>query len=265
MKAWQLARAIRSCCFVAAHSCTALVSSTMPRAFTFHCSVASDRYFGSVDVGILGHKVRHNLAVLHAEAGRYEQAELQWRAVLRQKPSSHTALRGLWQALNAQGKSEELAREADRTIAADHSSAEGWCMKAESALLGGRCDLAREHFLRAAREHPQDPETLSALCGFLFDHGPLEEAERSLTRLVQLAPQNAAAHHNLGTVCLRSGQYQAAIQHFRRSLLLRPGSQATRDLRHAQRQTQSQHQTGTSLPVSDMRTIAQCAVPVDSC
>ena len=48
-----------------------------------------------------------------------------------------------------------------------------------------------------------------------------------MRKLVHRQPENAAAHHNLGTVLLRSGLFQEAAAVFRRSLCERPNSAIT--------------------------------------
>jgi len=60
-----------------------------------------DRHFSSLDVGILGYKTRHNLAVAWSEQGRLDLAEIQWRAIVRERPNYRPAWRALGQNLLA--------------------------------------------------------------------------------------------------------------------------------------------------------------------
>ncbi len=75
---------------------------------------------------------------------------------------------------------------------------------------------------------PNDPEALEARCRFLFENGEPAEAEAALQDLLRLRPQDAAAHHNLGTVYVRQGRMCGrGREAYSRSLQLRPDSAST--------------------------------------
>src|SRR5262249_41849736 len=114
-------------------------------------------------------------------------------------------------------------------------------IRAEAMLLkglaaAGRGDWveARAALERAAVESPQDPDTLDALCRFLFERDDLAAAEGPLLALIRCDPRNGAAYHNLGMVYLRTGRAPQAVVAFRESLRHRPEAPATRvQLGHA--------------------------------
>jgi Flp pilus assembly protein TadD len=47
--------------------------------------------------------------------------------------------------------------------------------------------------------------------------GQIDEAEATLARAVELAPNHAQAHYNLGLACLQQGQLSRARQHIERA------------------------------------------------
>ena len=51
----------------------------------------SDQYFSSVDTGIQGYKARHNLAVILEQMGHVDDAESEWKTILRQHPTYEPA------------------------------------------------------------------------------------------------------------------------------------------------------------------------------
>jgi Tfp pilus assembly protein PilF len=56
-----------------------------------------------------------------------------------------------------------------------------------------------------------------------------------LRRALELAPEHAEAHHNLGAILAIKGEYAVAVLHFRRALAARPGfAQAQEGLKRAQ-------------------------------
>ena len=68
---------------------------------------------------------------------------------------------------------------------------------------------------------------LRGRCQFLFEHGTSDEAERALRELIDHSPDDASAHHNLGTLMLRAGRRDEAVQAYHQSLRYRPNYAAT--------------------------------------
>ena len=68
----------------------------------------------------------------------------------------------------------------------------------------------------------------------LRDQGKLDEAIVSYRRALELKPDLAGTHHNLGGVLLKQGKLDEAVACFRRALELNPGFAETHsDLAHA--------------------------------
>lgn len=180
--------------------------------------------FGSYDLGIRGFKARHNLALTLAAMGKLAAAEVQWREVIREKPSYRAGLRGLADILVKQGKYHAAQALADRLDAKD---AERAMIRAQVLQTQGDVAGAREELEAAVVLAESDREPLSRLCRLLFEHGTPAEAEPALRRLVATDPDDGAAQHNLGAVYLRLGRLHEAAERFRESLKLRPNSAET--------------------------------------
>jgi O-antigen biosynthesis protein len=186
-----------------------------------------ERHFTSVDRALTGFKARQNLAVVAVDLGDLADAERQWRAVVREAPHYRTGWRGLGEILMRLGRLDEARALAEGLVRDDMLSVEGALLKHRVALAQGRLQEARIELGRAASEHPDDLETLRSLCQFFFEHGTPNEAEPALRQLIARDSEDASAHHNLGTLLLRSCRVEEAEQAYRQSLRYRSNHPAT--------------------------------------
>jgi tetratricopeptide (TPR) repeat protein len=185
------------------------------------------RHFSSIDPGIVGYKARHNLALVYEDLGRHDLAELQWRRVTELAPRFRPAWRAIHDGLvTRQMESSSLVLR-ERMLAQPATRADAHVASARQAERVGDLPQAREDFGLALQERRDDPAVLEAWCRFLYDHGTLIEAEQALRRLLEMAPGDAAAWHNLGVVLLRKGELAPAAAALERSLALRPAHHAT--------------------------------------
>jgi tetratricopeptide (TPR) repeat protein len=180
------------------------------------------RHFTSIDHGVVGHKARHNLAAVYLERSKFDLAEEQWRIITSESPRFLHAWRGLAEALLRQGKHDELASLAEQSLQIPQRRALAILWQAWLFFVQGRREEATEKLLGLLSEFPNDPGPLHESCRILFDLGDLEAAEEGLQILVSRFPADAAAHHNLGTVYLRTQRFQEAEVESRISLRLRP-------------------------------------------
>jgi GT2 family glycosyltransferase/tetratricopeptide (TPR) repeat protein/SAM-dependent methyltransferase len=184
---------------------------------------SAERYFTSVDRGIGGFKAHQNLAVIYAEQGHLDRAEAEWRAVTNEAPSHRLGWRGLGDVLIGRGKIEEAIRLATQLSANPRLAIEGLLLVGQVAEVRRQHNETRRAWEAAAAADPSDPEPLQRLARLYFREES-ELAERVLRTLTRVAPDDASAYHNLGTVLLRTNQASEAVRAFQRSLELRPGS-----------------------------------------
>jgi tetratricopeptide (TPR) repeat protein len=187
---------------------------------------SADRYFSSIDPGILGFKARQNLALVYADRGDLVRAEEQWRLITRDVPRYREGWRGLGEILLRQEKLGEVSTLAGTLRADDGLRAEGLMLLARLSALSGQAGEAKRLFQEASAARPNDPTILEAACRVLFDLGSAE-VEGMLEALLRLRPGDAAARHNLGTVYSRQGRAEEAAAAYRRSVELRPNSAPT--------------------------------------
>jgi tetratricopeptide (TPR) repeat protein len=187
----------------------------------------SQCYFSSMNRGITGFLARQNLALVYTDMGDLPSAEEQWRLVVQEQPRYRAGWRGLGDTLLKQHKMPEALDLAEQLIAGEALRAEGLVLRGQVAAAGGHPHDARHDLESAVANRPDDPDLREPLCRFLFDHADPHEAEGALKELIGLDPQNAAAHHNLGTTYLRLGRPEDAVEAFQQSLQLRPNASGT--------------------------------------
>lgn len=190
-------------------------------------SGTSERYFTSIDRGVSTFKARANLAAVRADLGDWEEAERLLRHVTTEVPSYREGWVGLGGLLISRRRFAEAADLATRLTARPKFAAEGHLLAGRAAHANGRRDKARQELEFAVR-HALDADLLDRVARFCFETGEDGVAEQTLRSLTQRSPNDAAAHHNLGSVLLRGGRPGEAAAVFRRSLELRPGSVETR-------------------------------------
>lgn len=187
----------------------------------------SARHFSSVDNGIAGYKSRHNMALVYAECGRHDLAELQWRLALDKAPEYRQGWGGLGDALVKQSKLVTAELTAASLLQTSSRRVEGFLLLSDLASQAGNFDRAAELLHEASVERPNDPQLLHRRCWFYLEHEDLEQAVETLTQLCQKDPHNASVYHNLGTVYYKQGRRSAAVAAYRESLRLRPDSEQT--------------------------------------
>lgn len=197
-----------------------------------------ERHFTSVDVGILGHKTRHNLALVYMQLGKLDLAMNQWHQITRERPSYRPAWRGL----------ADLCINTSDTVRLEETVARLSARKELEDLVflyRGHQSEARNDLVEARRNYREaitlssgkadHAESLHVWARFLFEHGTAEEALSSLLQLSTHDPVNGSTWHNIGVSYLRLESLADAIMAFKRSLELRPGSSSTNQmLNHAQ-------------------------------
>jgi len=201
------------------------------RAYRRALEDRDQRHFSSVDGAIQGFKAHHNLALVYEDMGEPARAEQQWQKVVAEAPTYRLGWRGLVEVLLAQGKLDAAESQVRRLLAGaalpEPLRTEGLSLQGRVATTRGDFALAKSSFQQAVARSPGDLDAWDATCRFLFEYGELRECKEALQRLLQLAPTDGAAHHNLGSVCLQMGEHSQAVEAYRASLRYRPDSPTT--------------------------------------
>lgn len=168
-------------------------------------------HFASLDVGLRGHKTRHNLAVLYQEQGRLAEAEAQWRAAVSERSDFAPAWLGLGELYLAQDRRANLEE------VAGHLQ-NGLGCSLEAGVLRARLHLAHREFAEASRlleaAIAQAPQALWPRV--IRSHVLLQQgqdwaaAEQALRDVLALDPHHAEARRNLDVLLTRQGRGAAA-------------------------------------------------------
>ncbi|HKI35572.1 MAG TPA: tetratricopeptide repeat protein [Gemmataceae bacterium] len=196
------------------------------------------------------------LAVRHHEAGRLQEAEALYQAVLQEAPQHPHALHLLGVLAHQAGRHQEAREQIRRALAvhgphpAFHSNLAAVCLAlglldeslahSREALrlqpnladasnnLGvalrrlGRFAEAESAFRAALRLNPADANARSNLGAVLHRQEKLAEALAVLQEAVRLAPRHVQSHNDLGGALLACGQTEAAAAQLREAIRLRP-------------------------------------------
>jgi tetratricopeptide (TPR) repeat protein len=177
-----------------------------------------DAHFASVDAGLRGPKVRHNLAVLYQEQGRRAEAEGQWRAVVAAQPDYLPGWLGLAEIYLAEQRDSSLDEVQMRLEAVPHGSLDAAILRARRHLLEKEYASARQILDTAIAQAPQ-----ALFPRVILSHVLLQEAadwdaaERALRDVLELDPGNAEAQANLD-VLLKQGAARLPVSRLNTNL-----------------------------------------------
>lgn len=155
--------------------------------------------------------------------GLYRQAVSACEQALRHDPHHARA----WCALGAAQRrlaNMDAARAAyEQAIALDSGYAQAWCNLGEWKLTKGNPEAALEDFDQALKLKPVLLEALNNRVAALYELGRYKDSEAAARAAIEVYPNLAALHVNLGNVLLHSGKGRPAIKCFRKALECDPG------------------------------------------
>ncbi|MGE3808008.1 MAG: tetratricopeptide repeat protein, partial [Gemmataceae bacterium] len=153
-------------------------------------------HFASVDAGLVGHKTRHNLAVLYFEQGRHAEAEAQWQQCLQEQPHFLPALIGLGELALRQQRWDEVERIA--VTLDDGRPLEASVLRARAHLGRSEHAQARHLLEEIIQQAPSAIPPRRFLSYALLQEGKdPAAAENALRELLALEPNDPEATHNL--------------------------------------------------------------------
>jgi glycosyltransferase involved in cell wall biosynthesis/Flp pilus assembly protein TadD len=161
-------------------------------------------HFASVDAGLRGYKARHNLAVVYLQQGRTENAEVQWRAAVAERPDFLPGWLGLAEMRLRQGRWGELDEVVRRLEGlSPRGAVEAEVLRARGHLARREFDPARALLAAVIARHPQALEPRVVLSHVLLQEGrDPDAAEQALRDVLALDPQHAEARSNLSVLLL---------------------------------------------------------------
>lgn len=164
------------------------------------------------------------LAVAHHQAGRWNEAEPAYRAILRDHPNHPDAVYLLGTLCFQTGRINDAASWLERAVAArpNHPESHNNLGLVRDQL--GQLDAARDHFRRAIALSPGYADAHYNLANLDRRVGQLEDAVRHYQEAIRLAPAMAAAHDNLALCYRAKNQLEEALYSSSKAVAHDPGS-----------------------------------------
>ena len=166
-----------------------------------------------------------NTAEMLRKRGRYEEAVKAYGAALDVDPDYPLAHAGLGHTFLAMKRYEEALASLNRSLslAPDSASAAGrHVLAGRAAQALNRARVAAEHFERAMATNPRNAQALDYLAMLRFGQRRYQETLGLYRRLLELQPDSAQTHSNLGATLYHLGRAEEAIRSFDRALVLDP-------------------------------------------
>ena len=155
-----------------------------------------------------------NLAAMHFEAARYNEAVEAYRKLLRENPQDAGLYASLAGALGALGRYDESLKHLNKSIELEPLNIEAYHNRAVIYERQGRRDAAIQEYKTALRYNPDYQPSLKALQGLGATPdrgGPASANEREAARLAEAASQAA-----------RRGNYQEAMRQLKQAERIAP-------------------------------------------
>ncbi len=156
--------------------------------------------------------------------GNYPGAVRAYERGLAVEPENVELLNSLGFALFQQGKSEEAVVALEKALAIDPKHWKAHNNMALASIDIGELELAEAHYRESLAIEPQ-PAIYNDLGFVLERQGMPEAAAEAYRNALELDPQSASAHYNLGASLVRSGQFAEAEGHLRAALEQDPNTQ----------------------------------------
>jgi tetratricopeptide (TPR) repeat protein len=153
----------------------------------------SGRGLMAINPGLAEYKARHHLALAHCHLGNLNEAEAEWRAVIRARPQHLEAWSGLAELASRKGGTENLRELASQCDAEPRAAIAAHILRARYHLAGGDAAAARRTLINAVSQNPGEAKLRLFLCEVLIEVGDCRLAEAHLRDLLAADPNHVVA------------------------------------------------------------------------
>ncbi len=150
------------------------------------------------------------------------QAEALFRKALEVSPQNVSAHFGLGEVALKRDKLTEALDRFRLVIKLDASLTGAHAKMARVLVKQGKVNEAAKHVVIELRQSGADPQILQELGELLIEAQLSRHASKVLSRLVELRPKDAYAHHNLAVSYFMMGRYDEGIRHCLNALKYKP-------------------------------------------
>lgn len=175
---------------------------------------SNERHFVSVDVGLVGYKARHNLAIVYEDQSRTDLAEQEWRAILAEQPQYAPAQVGLIDCLLRRDEREEAATRIEALRRDPLTAADGFRLAARLVETQHGASAAIDELQSGLQKFVDDTGLLRELARLQHASEDFAAALATLERLTFLVPEDASAWHNRGVILGLLNRHEDAQQAF---------------------------------------------------
>ena len=186
---------------------------------------AADRFRRAAELDPGDHKARQIMAQIRSRQGRFAESARWYREVIDIDPESASAHYGLGVALFRLGRYEQAVESLERadSLLPDPLPVGSLHLLAEALLRQQRHEEALERYRGVLEINPENVAAHAGIGYALFHLKRYEEAIDSLARSVSLRPESPAAadrHVVIGQASMELGREEAAAEHYARALAL---------------------------------------------
>jgi predicted O-linked N-acetylglucosamine transferase (SPINDLY family) len=209
---------------------------TLPSRFAAWLWVVCGRWLARKGLGTLAETCYRNGAVGGASAeagfllsqqllekGRDQEAIAACEAALRAEPRHARAWCALGAAQRRQAQMDDAKRAFEQAVAIDPRYAQAWSNLGEWRLVRGEFGAALEYIEKALTFDSRLVEALNNQVVVLYELGRYKDAEAAAKAAIEIHPDKAALHVNLGNILLHVGKARLAMKAFQRALECDPG------------------------------------------
>jgi protein O-mannosyl-transferase len=179
-------------------------------------------YKHAIDVVPANYLARFNLGAVLEAQGKSDEAVMQLREAVSERPYYVPARAELGQLLAGQGHPDEAVRELQTAVHLRPDDAIAHFRLGSVLGTLARSSEAAAEFSQTVRLQPDNADAHFNLGIALAQQGKLQEAAREFSETVRLRRDDADAHFNLGIALARTGQIDQAIMQFSEALRIRP-------------------------------------------
>ena len=168
----------------------------------------------------------YQLGVALSNTGNLERAEQEWREAVKLEPRLTDAQLALAQVALMKNDRDSLSRAAEEIIRSLPFDPRGYILRAEAESRSNESGEANADFTKAIQVDPQSSLGYSAMGGWLFKRGKLQDAQKYYELALDRDPNQLGALNGLVAVFLKLNQNAKAQQRVQQQVEKAPNNDA---------------------------------------